>query len=83
MESARVKGIFSEVAGNADILVVPDIESGNMLYKQMTYLSKIEAAGMVLGASVPIILTSRGSDELSRKASSVMALLYIRRKNPI
>jgi len=77
-ESAREKGIFSQVAGNADILVVPDVESGNMLYKPMTYLSGIEAAGMVLGARVPIILTSRGSDELSRKASCVMALLYAR-----
>lgn len=80
MDSARTKGIFSPVAGNADILVVPDVESGNMLYKQMTYLSHIEAAGMVLGAHVPIILTSRGSDEFSRKASCVMALLYARRK---
>jgi phosphotransacetylase/acyl dehydratase len=79
LESAHEKGIVSEVAGNADILVVPDVESGNMLYKQMTYLSGIEAAGMVLGARVPIILTSRGSDELSRKASSAMALLYARR----
>ncbi len=81
MDSAREKGIFSPVAGDADILVVPDVESGNMLYKQMTYLSGIEAAGMVLGARVPIILTSRGSDELSRKASCAMALLYVRRKN--
>lgn len=80
VESARVKGIFSAVAGNADILVVPDVESGNMLYKQMTYLSGIEAAGIVLGACVPIILTSRGSDETSRKASSIMALLYARAK---
>ncbi len=80
IESAHVKGIFSVVAGNADILVVPDVESGNMLYKQMTYLSGIEAAGMVLGARVPIILTSRGSDELSRKASCILALLYARRK---
>jgi phosphate acetyltransferase len=79
MESAHEKGIYSPVAGNADILVVPDVESGNMLYKQMTYLSGIEAAGMVLGARVPIILTSRGSDEMSRKASCVMALLYVRR----
>ena len=80
MESAHEKGIFSPVAGNADILVVPDVESGNMLYKQMTYLSGIEAAGMVLGAHVPIILTSRGSDELCRKASCALALLYVRRK---
>jgi len=80
-ESARVKGIKSEVAGNADIIIVPDIESGNMLYKQMTYLSGMQAAGLVMGATVPIILTSRGSDELSRVASSVMALLYARSKN--
>ena len=80
-ESARVKGLFSPVAGNADILVVPDVESGNMLYKQMTYLSGVEAAGIVLGATVPIILTSRGSDELSREASCAMALLYVRREN--
>jgi phosphotransacetylase len=77
-ESAKVKGIHSAVAGNADIIVVPDVESGNMLYKQMTYLSGMEAAGIVLGATVPIILTSRGSDELSRKASCALALLYIR-----
>lgn len=81
IESARVKGIYSQVAGDADILVVPDVESGNMLYKQMTYLSGMDAAGFVLGATVPIILTSRGSDELSRKASSALALLYTRRKN--
>ncbi|MFJ1267735.1 bifunctional enoyl-CoA hydratase/phosphate acetyltransferase [Legionella lytica] len=80
MDSAREKGIYSPVAGQADILVVPDVESGNMLYKQMTYLSGIEAAGIVLGARVPIILTSRGSDELSRKASCIMGLLYVRRQ---
>lgn len=81
IESAKIKGIHSAVAGHADIIVVPDIESGNMLYKQMTYLSGVEAAGIVLGATVPIILTSRGSDELSRKASSAMALLYVRNKD--
>lgn len=79
-ESAKVKDINSPVAGHADIIIVPDVESGNMLYKQMTYLSQMEAAGIVLGASVPIILTSRGSDGLSRKASSAMALIYVRNK---
>lgn len=79
-QSARVKGIFSSVAGHADILVVPDVESGNMLYKQMTYLLKMEAAGIVLGATLPIILTSRGSDILSRKASCALALVYTRNK---
>lgn len=75
-ESVQVKGIHSEVAGDADIIVVPDLESGNILYKQMTYLSGAEAAGIVLGATVPIILTSRGSDEISRKASCALALLF-------
>ncbi len=78
LESARVKGIESKVAGDADIIVVPDIESGNMLYKQMTYASGMEAAGLVLGTSVPIILTSRGSDTESRKVSCAMALMYMR-----
>lgn len=79
-ESVHEKNIHSKVAGNADILVVPDLESGNMLYKQMTYLSGMEAAGIVMGASVPIILTSRGSDDISRKASCAMALAYVRNK---
>lgn len=81
IESAREKGIYSQVAGDADILIVPDLESGNMLYKQMTFLSGIEAAGIVVGAQVPIILTSRSSDEKSRKASCVMALVYARNKD--
>lgn len=80
LKSAQIKGIKSNVAGDADIIVVPDIESGNILYKQMTYLSGMEAAGLVMGASVPIILTSRGSDETSRKASCLMALAYLRKK---
>ncbi len=82
-ESAKVKGIVSKVAGDADIIVVPDIEAGNLLYKQMTYLSGMEAAGIVMGARVPIILTSRGSDEISRKASCMMALIYARNKGNI
>ncbi len=80
MESAKTKGIVSQVAGDADIIVVPDIESGNMLYKNMTYFSGIEAAGLVLGATVPIILTSRGSDSASRKVSCAMGLIYTRYK---
>lgn len=75
-ESVKIKKIKSEVAGDADIIVAPDIESGNMLYKQMAFLAKAESAGIVLGARVPIILTSRSSDTESRKASSAMALLY-------
>ena len=80
MDSAREKNIHSEVAGCADIIIVPDIESGNILYKEMTYMSGMEAAGIILGASVPIILTSRVSDDVSRKASCVMALVYVRNK---
>lgn len=78
-EAARAKSISSQVAGDADILVVPDVESGNMLYKQMRYLSGIEGAGIVLGATVPVILTSRASGPQTRKASSAMALIYYRK----
>ena len=81
--AATVKGITSPVAGDADIIVVPDVESGNMLYKQMTYLSGMDAAGIVMGATVPIILTSRGSNELSRKMSSLIALIYARNKHKL
>lgn len=83
IESARVKGIESKVAGYADIIVAPDIESGNMLYKQMTYFAGMEAAGLVLGSSVPIILTSRGSDLESRKVSCAMALMYMRYRDTL
>jgi phosphate acetyltransferase len=83
IESAREKNIESKVAGCADIIIVPDIESGNMLYKEMTYMDGLEAAGMVMGATVPIILTSRGSDDISRKASCAMALVYVRNKEKL
>ncbi len=65
-EAAREKGIVSPVAGDADILVVPDIEAGNMLAKQLTFLSGAEAGGIVLGARVPIMLTSRADNEQAR-----------------
>lgn len=79
-ESAAIKGIKSPVAGDADIIMVPNIESGNILYKQMTYLCGMESAGIVLGAKVPIILTSRGSSDISRKASCALAMIYERGK---
>jgi len=79
-ESARIKGIKSQVAGDADILVAPDIESGNMLYKQLAFLANAESAGIVLGATIPIILASRGSEPESQKASCAIALLYARQK---
>ena len=72
-EAARIKGIVSEVAGQADVLMVPDIESGNMLAKQLEYLAGAASCGVVLGASVPIALTSRADTELSRLASAVLA----------
>ncbi|MEW5687935.1 MAG: bifunctional enoyl-CoA hydratase/phosphate acetyltransferase [Pseudomonadota bacterium] len=74
-EAAAEKGIVSPVAGAADILVVPDIEAGNMLAKQLTFLSGAEAAGIVLGARVPIVLTSRADNERSRLLSCALAVL--------
>jgi phosphate acetyltransferase len=75
-EAARIKGIRSEVAGRAQILVVPDLEAGNMLAKNLVYLSKADSAGIVLGARVPIILTSRADSVRSRLASCAAAVLY-------
>lgn len=77
-EAAKVKGIHSNVAGQADILVVPDIESGNMLYKELRYFSGVQGAGIVMGAKVPIILTSRAGEAESRVASCALSLLYAR-----
>ena len=79
-ESARAKGIVSLVAGLADILIVPDIEAGNMLAKQLFYLSNAQSAGIVLGARVPIILTSRSDPEASRLASCALAILVTQHK---
>src|SRR5262244_2786440 len=75
-EAARIKGIRSEVAGRAQILVVPDLEAGNMLAKNLSFLAKADAAGLVLGARVPIILTSRADSVRSRMASCAAAVLY-------
>jgi phosphate acetyltransferase len=74
-EAARIKGINSPVAGHAQILVVPDLEAGNMLAKNLTFLSKADAAGIVLGARVPIILTSRADNLRTRMASCAVAML--------
>lgn len=72
--AAQVKGIRSPVAGDADILVVPDIEAGNMLAKQLEYLAGAVGAGIVMGARVPIALTSRADSAMSRVASAVLAV---------
>jgi phosphate acetyltransferase len=74
-EAARVKGIRSPVAGRAQILVVPNLEAGNMLAKNLTFLSRADAAGIVLGARVPIILTSRADNVRTRMASCAVAML--------
>jgi phosphate acetyltransferase len=77
-EAARAKGIVSPVAGHADILVVPDIEAGNMLAKQLEYLGGAEVSGIVVGARVPIILTSRADKTLARLSSCAVALIVAR-----
>ncbi|MDE3176003.1 MAG: bifunctional enoyl-CoA hydratase/phosphate acetyltransferase [Pseudomonadota bacterium] len=77
-EAARTKGIVSEVAGRADILVAPDLEAGNMIAKQLEYLADAELAGIVLGARVPIMLTSRSDGVRARLGSCALALLMKR-----
>jgi len=76
LDAARIKGIKSEVAGRAQILVVPDLEAGNMLAKNLAFLAKADAAGIVLGARVPIVLTSRADSVRTRMASCAVAVLY-------
>ena len=75
-EAAEIKGIKSPVAGRAQILVVPDLEAGNMLAKNLSFLSHADAAGIVLGARVPIILTSRADSVRTRMASCAVAALF-------
>ena len=77
--AARTKGLRGEVAGHAQILVVPDIDAGNMLAKQLTFISHAEGAGLVLGARVPIILNSRSDSAMSRLASCAVAVLHHQR----
>jgi phosphotransacetylase len=81
-EAAREKHIQSPVAGRANILLVPDLEAGNMLAKQLTFMAGADAAGIVLGARVPIILTSRADNLRTRLASAAVAVLlaHARRK---
>lgn len=75
-EAATIKHIASPVAGDADILLVPDLEAGNMLAKELSFLANADAAGIVLGARVPIILTSRADNVRARMASCAVAALY-------
>jgi len=83
-QAAETKGIHSDVAGDPDILLAPDLEAGNILAKQLTFLANADSAGLVLGARVPIILTSRADSVRSRIASCAVAMLaaHARRKKP-
>lgn len=83
-KAARTKGIRSQVAGDPDILLAPDLEAGNILAKQLSFLANAESAGLVLGAKVPIILTSRADTVRSRIASCAVAVLaaHARHKKP-
>ena len=74
-EAAQTKGIVSEVAGDPDILLVPDLEAGNILAKNLTFLAGADSAGLVLGARVPVILTSRADSVRARIASCAVAML--------
>lgn len=76
MDAARTKGITSLVAGRADVLIAPNMEAGNMLAKELTFIAHAEAAGVVLGAKVPVILTSRADGEKARLASCAVAALF-------
>ena len=79
LAAARTKGIHSLVAGRAEILVAPNMEAGNMLAKELTYLAHAQSAGIVLGARCPVILTSRADDDKSRLASCAVAVLHAAR----
>jgi phosphotransacetylase len=83
-EAAETKGIESEVAGDPDILVVPDLEAGNILAKQLSFLANADSAGLVLGTRVPVILTSRADSVRSRIASCAVAniVAHVRRSKP-
>ncbi len=83
-DAAQTKGITSEVAGDPDVLLAPDLEAGNILAKQLSFLANADSAGLVLGARVPIILTSRADSVRSRIASCAVAVLvaYARRSKP-
>ncbi len=76
LEAARTKGIASLVAGRANVLIVPNLEAGNMLAKELTFVARAEAAGLVLGARAPVMLTSRADNDRARLASCALAQLY-------
>lgn len=75
-ERGQIKGIHSEVAGHADVLIAPNLEAGNMLAKELTFIARAEAAGLVVGARIPVMLTSRADNDRARLVSCVLAQLY-------
>jgi phosphate acetyltransferase len=81
-EAAKIKGIASAVAGDADILLVPDLVAGNILAKQLSFMSNADAAGIVLGAKVPIVLTSRADSVRARLTSCALAVLLVSANDP-
>ncbi|WP_093362241.1 bifunctional enoyl-CoA hydratase/phosphate acetyltransferase [Tropicimonas isoalkanivorans] len=81
--AARTKGIRSMVAGQAEILIAPNLESANMLAKELTFIAHAEAGGLVIGAKCPVILTSRADDDKARLVSCAVAALYAHRKKPM
>jgi len=75
-DAARIKKISSPVAGGADVLIVPNIEAGNMVYKNLAFMADAQIAGLVVGARVPVILTSRADTADARRFSAAAAVLY-------
>lgn len=80
VEAAQTKGLTALVAGSADILVVPNLEPGNILAKELTYAAQAEGAGLVLGAKVPVLLTSRADNERARLFTCAVGALYAHRQ---
>jgi len=76
LDAARIKNISSPVAGVADVLIVPNIEAGNMIYKNLAFMADAQTAGLVVGARVPLILTSRADTAAARSFSAAAAVLY-------
>jgi phosphate butyryltransferase len=83
MAAARTKGIAGAVAGQAEVLIVPNIDAGNILVKLLTNLAHAEAAGLVMGASVPVILTSRADGPVARLVSAALAVLHRHAQSPL
>jgi phosphate butyryltransferase len=75
--AARAKGIASPVAGRAEVLIAPDLEAGNLIAKELSFLAHAESAGLVMGARVPVMLTSRADPARSRLLSCALALLVV------